>query len=288
MTDYARIVPRPSPPWISIILGVLWLSQPGRAHADVTAADSVIEAGALYAHAPTQFEGQHEPMVATGLRFAERAGVIGLLLAELIGRRGSSYCPTRVVIDGEMQCQSTATLVKETRLRRFYAYRYTPYSAADDVASRRANRPGQWNFEVELYQPALDRGNARGFATGFTVVVYGDEGPFHVEMGIGYRRMTADVCGPEAAPTPCRFHFLGVPVRAWYDLGRLGHLEVAWDANAMSFLGDETRPPGSHASPVRAGITVDVVDRLFVRAGAHASPKTITEPGFSLEAGLRL
>ena len=70
------------------------------------------------------------------------------------------------------------------------------------------------------------------------------------------------------------------------SLGRLGGFQLAYDYNGHS--ASSPPPYGISWNPIRASLTLDAFDRLFVRGTAYVAPRTWREPGFGVEVGGRL
>jgi len=262
------------------------------AGADVLPDDAVIEVSAEYDWAPIRFDGQTSPVIGNAIHVQDRNGLFARAVVRFLNP------PPPVAEPSPYEVTATAT-----RTHTYYGIFVTVTSTTYDVKVRErtpeeiqgiidANRAERaeimslrnYHTEVTVYTPQQSNANARGGSFNMRTTVAGNS-KFSLELGAGYGSLRSDVCrNPD--PVGCRYRFWGIPVRVMISLGRLGSIDLAYDYN-FDRVG-EKGPYGTAWDPIRVALTLNPIDRLFVRGKVIDSPYDLTKPGFGIEVGGRL
>jgi hypothetical protein len=275
----------------ALVLTVLCASTTSAA-ADVYPDDAVIEVGLEYAQSPIRFDDEREAVVATSLHFTDRNGVFARELARFLDPP-----PAPGPVSDE---EVTETV---TGIYRFYGVGYQGRIVATEVTHRtrtpeekarlQAEKDDQrermlgrraFHTEVQVYVPREDQSNTRGVAINMRMRVAGN--PYiSLEVGVGYTSITSDVCTTNNV-VDCEYLFYGLPLRVVVPIKGRGMFQLGWDYNIHA----TSNPKPYHIgwNPIRASVTLNPVDRLFVRGTGFASPQALGELGFGVEIGGRL
>lgn len=280
--------------WIAAVV----LTAARVANAEVFLDDSMIELSAEYTYQPVTFLGQMDQAVGTGVHFEDRNGVFARFVAR------SLKPPDREADDPYQYSETgkattylgggvyqTTTFIKAT-LKPGYA---TPEQreARHREKLAHANEVAGFNdysTEIRVWEPGLggDRlaSNIKGGAFGMTTSLVRID-RYSLETGVRWEawHTTDDVCTGANGALPCRYKFFGMPISLLVSLGWLGRIELGYDFNWRSNRREEGL---SVVSPIRASLTIDILNRAFVRARAHTTRDDVTNPGFAVEIGGRL
>ncbi len=254
------------------------------ATADVELADSVIEVGLTYGSAPQHFGGEHEPLTTTSLHVTDRNGAFGkFLMALLNAPSDAAIDPAHHHYEEKTWEYLGVTVVKDT----------VTYDTPEELAARYAERARRqrefaafngYTTEFEIFAPEDRTSNTRGAAFGITAALFGN-GYVRFETGVHWSYIKGPVCGPEAAPTTCASGFAGIPARVTVALPRLGWLDVGVGWNWRHKLEEGVR---QNRNPVQLGLTLNPIDRVYLRAHVLSTTQDLTHPGFVVEVGGRL
>jgi hypothetical protein len=262
------------------------------ARADVFLDDSTIEISADYRWQPVHFGRQFEPAVGTGLHFEDRNGVFAKFVVATLSTPSDepdnpyTTSSTKVYAYEYLNGDKVEIYKDETVLKAGYE---TPEARAERCSEKMKRRAEFLAFnaymtEFRIWEPRDGTSNIKGAAFGMTFAAV-RSGRYSIETGLRWEAIHADVCGDEMSPASCRSKFFGSPLSLLVDLGRIGRLEFGFDWNWRKNYADDTY---ANVSPVHAGLEIDIIDRLFVRASGLSTTDDITHPGFALEVGGRL
>lgn len=275
------------PPAASRLIQVLLLAASAlpasRARANVELGDSVIEVGVTYGSAPVHFAGEHGALQTTSLHVSDRNGAFGKFIVGILGSGNEEIDPVHRSYAVKTWEYLGITVVKET------ISVDTPEQYAARVAERDRRQAAFRAFngyttELEVFMPRDGTSDARGAAFGITAAVYGN-GYVRFETGLHWSYVKGPVCGPAAAPTTCASAFIGMPARVTVSLRRYGWVDAGIGWNWRQKAEEGVR---QNRTPIQAGITLNPIDRLYVRGHVLSTTQDITRPGFSIEVGGRL
>ena len=271
------------------LLVVLLLCAPARA--DVFPDDPLIEVSAAYEYAPIRFSGELEPVIGNAIRVTDRNGLFARAVVRFLSPPPSTQVsPTeaRTVIDYQhtyygIYGDITTTISHEEIRER------SPEEIQKLTNERIAERGrilslNNYHTEVVVYSPQRDPANARGGSFNMRSTVVGNS-RFSIELGVGYGTLKSNVCRADDE-SKCRYKFWGPVLRVMISLGRLGAIDFGYDYN-FTRVG-ASGPYGSAWDPIRIGLTLNPIDRLFVRAKVIDAPYDLGKPGYGLEIGGRL
>lgn len=267
------------------VLLLLWLAVP--ASADVLLSEPFTEVSADYANAPVHMNGG--TMVASGVSFSDRRSVFPHLLAQIFFRPGPpSVSPTEShEIYRHEGFYYTTTIIETTQKPQAQIDR----ELADATAKYHQTLADLDSFsdyytDVAIWWPQEGLGNVRGGSFAMSLSIVTLPSVFSIEAGIGWQYMKSDVCTPT-----CRYKFLGMPVRGIVALGRLGWVEAGVDWNWRNISGDDDADPMSTTSTrsrAHVSLTLNPIDRLFVRGEVFDTFGEWSHPGYGVSVGGRL
>jgi hypothetical protein len=257
------------------------------ARADHFLGSTYYEFSPVYHQGGIAFADGNLPMKASGLHIYERNGIGGkfvmtalVAVVMAMGRSDKEYLGSSYGTDYRVD---------------YYRMKSAEEMAAEDAAAAEtinATAENEYQMDVQIYLPQDGYTTARGFSWEITPWSYQYE-RFGFEVGFLLARVTDDICptiGADGtkdmnAKVACTYSNFGSPLRLMYSVGSFATASLSWDLNWLA-LGDDSTTL-SHASPVRALLTINPFERAFVRGGVVSSDFQVDNVGYSLEAGLR-
>jgi hypothetical protein len=278
-------------------LALCTASTASTASAEVFLDDSTIEVSGEYTYQPVTFVNQTEASTGTGVHFEDRNGVFARFVVKLL--RGapdrskddpyqwSETGKTTSYLSGGIY--ETTTFFKGT-LKEGYK---TPEEREERHREKLARASAidafnDYSTEVRVWKPrdtddAL-ASNIEGAAIGMTTSLLRTH-RVSLETGVRWEDWRSNTCMDANGASTCRNQFFGMPITVLVSLGWLGRAEVGYDFNWRA----NGRIDGvSKVSPIRASLTIDILNRAFVRARALTTVDDFTNPGFALEVGGRI
>jgi hypothetical protein len=268
-------------------LTLVALAGPTAARADAASAallgSTYYELSPIYASGGITFPGGNEPIKASGVHIYERNGLggkfvstafIAVMLA--LGKSDTEYMGSSYGSDYRVD---------------YYRVKSADEVAAEDAARDRsvhAAADNEYQMDVQILFPQEGYTTASGFSWAITPWVWGSPDTFLFELGFLWTRVHDRVCPSEADPTQlesCTYSNFGMPIKLSMPITNLFIADLEWDLNWLALASDEHGL--SHASPVRAWLTFNPLDRVFARAGVVASSTDTKKVGYVLEAGVR-
>ena len=244
---------------------------------------SYYELSPMYANGGITFPGGNEPIKASGVHIYERNGIGGKIVATTFiafllaaGRSDTEYLGSTYGSDYRVdhyRVKSADEMAAEDRQRQ---------------ASISQTAANEYQMDVQIYWPQDGYTTASGFSWALVPWSWGSADSFVVELGFLWTRLHDYVCHAEMAATVserCVYSNFGSPLRVAVPVTPYAVLDLQWDLNWLALADDEHGV--SHASPVRASLTLSPFERLFARGGVVASSLDPSKVGFVLEAGLR-
>lgn len=259
----------------------LW---PAPAHADdeiPLLRDSYYEVGPIYWKGGISFNVEHDPFTATGVHIYERNGIGGKLVATsfvaillAMGRSDTEYLGSSYGVDYRVD---------------YYRVKSPEEIAAEDAARSQAiddTAANEYQMDVQIFWPHDDDSKAKGWSWSVWPFSWTTD-YFTAEVGILMERISGPFCKDPMTMElrGCRYSNFGTPIRIAVPITRFALADIQWDANWLA-LGDDSDFI-SHSSPLRASLTLQPIDRLFVRGGLMASTTDTEKLGVVLEAGVR-
>jgi hypothetical protein len=260
---------------------------PTLAYADASSAallgGTYYEVSPMYASGGIVFPGGNDPIKASGVHIYERNGL------------GGKFISTALVAI-ILAAGSSNTEYMGSTYGTDYRVDYYRVKSADELAAENAARErsvdaaaeNEYQMDVQIYWPQDGYTTASGFSWSITPWVWGDPGSFLFELGFLWTRLHDDVCPTVADATMlerCTYSNFGMPLKLTMPITPYFVADLQWDLNWLALASEERGL--SHASPVRASLTLNPFERVFARAGAVASSFDTDKIGFVLEAGVR-
>lgn len=252
----------------------------------------MIEIGLEYSVSPIRFDGEVDPVVATGVHVTDRNGLFTRALVMFLFPPPSGALPSDQEListesrvhrvygaDYAAEVTTTTETYRELSMEERLAIQAENLRARDRIQGFRG-----YHTELRVFDPRDGRSNTRGASFNMRLSLAASR-RFSIETGFGWARINSDGCAP-ADLTRCRYRFLGLPVRVMVSLGRLGSLDFGYDYNLRTV--GVAKPYSTGWDPFRVALTLNPFDRIFVRGAVISAPQTFLEPGFSVEVGGRL
>ena len=266
----------------SVAVLACWVATPARA--EVFLGDPVIEVGAEYGSGPLHFGGQFDPVQTTAIHVTDRNGLFAKAVFKTLGAdQGAPLDPEHHHYEVRVWENLGVAVVKDT----------ITYDSPEEMQRREAERAkyraafdafNAFNTELFVYVPRDGTSNTRGASFGMTAAVIGS-GNLRIETGLRWSYIKAPVCGSEMDPTTCNSKFIGMPLRAVISLRRLGMFEVGIDWN---WRRRDNQGETQNRTPLHATLTLNPLDRVFVRGRVLDTTSDLGKPGFAIELGGRL
>ena len=253
------------------------------ASADVRLDDSVIEVGATYGSAPGHFVGEHAALTTTSLHVRDRNGAFGKFIVGILGSGHEEVDPVHHHYQEKTWEYLGITVVKDT-ITVDTPEEYAAHIAERDRREAAFRAFNGYTTELEIFMPEDGISVARGAAFGITAAVYGNS-RVRFETGLHWSYVKGPVCGTAAAPTTCASGFIGMPLRVTVSLGRVGLIDAAIGYNFRRKLEEGVH---QNRTPIDAGVTLNPIDRLYLRGHLLSTTQDVTHPGFVVEVGGRL
>jgi hypothetical protein len=272
-----------SPSLTAPVLGAAIALSASVAHADSLLGSSYYEVSPMYASGGIVFPGGNQAISASGVHIYERNGLGGKFV--------STAVVAMILAMGKSDTEYLGSSYGDDYRVDYYRVKSSDEIAAEDAQrqeSVNAAANNEYQMDVQIYWPQEGYTTASGFSWSIVPWTWGDPDVFSVELGFLWTRLHDDVCfseGEEMVSERCTYSNFGMPLRVSVPLSRFMLVDVQWDLNWLALADDEHGT--SHASPVRASLTVSPLEQVFARGGIVASSFDTSELGFVLEAGLR-